>query len=134
MFVAYSFGYGMKATACTLVGNNIGSGDYKGSKRYFNITLLFTLMLLCFEITVLYIKSEFIIGLLTPLETLRNTIRSCYPLLLLSVITDCMKGTLQGAIRGLGLQDQMVPYHLSFGCVLVTIGIYYCAFSLGLGI
>ena len=45
-----------------------------------------------------------------------------------------IKGLLLGAIRGLKLQDEMVPFQISFNYIAVTICIYYITFSLDYGI
>jgi len=71
MMIAYMFGYGMKTTSCTMVGNKIGSGDYKGTIRYFRIAALFTVILVFFEAAGMYMYKEMITEMMTPLDSLR---------------------------------------------------------------
>jgi len=94
LMIAYMFGHGMKTTSCTMVGIKIGSGDYKGTIRYFRIAALFTVILVFCEASLIYTYKEKITEIISPLDSIRKIILSVFPLLAINIILDCIRASL----------------------------------------
>ena len=122
--VCYMPGYGVQAAATTLVGQEMGAGDYKKAKSYGNISIVLGTVIMSFMAIVLYFTCPLIFKVLTPsseVQVLAATVLriGCFaePLYAVSIVA-------AGALRG--AEDTFIPSIsnlLSIWIVRITLSI-----------
>ena len=122
--VCYMPGYGVQAAATTLVGQEMGAGDYKKAKSYGNISIVLGTVIMSFMAIVLYFTCPLIFKVLTPsseVQVLAATVLriGCFaePLYAVSIVAT-------GALRG--AEDTFIPSIsnlLSIWIVRITLSI-----------
>ena len=95
---------GVGKTACMLIGNAIGSQDATLAKRWFNMTLLYTLIY-CIAIQFVLIPSrELIAGVFTGEQDVKALVIACMPVVVLKFICDGFQCVLAcGVLPSLGM-------------------------------
>ena len=61
-------GFGVQSAATTLVGQEMGAGNYKKAKIYGNISILLGCLIMTFMATLIFVLCPYIFKLLTPVE------------------------------------------------------------------
>ena len=122
--ICYMPGYGVQAAATTLVGQEMGAGDYKKAKSYGNISIVLGTVIMSFMAIVLYFTCPLIFKVLTPsleVQVLAATVLriGCFaePLYAVSIVA-------AGALRG--AEDTFIPSIsnlLSIWIVRITLSI-----------
>jgi len=100
--MAYMSAYGMQSTACTVVGNQIGRGNVDKGYTYCWLTFFFAFALVSAEAYGIYQNQQQIINFLTDIEEIQDLIKSLMNLFIINLFPDALRGTLKGAIKGLG--------------------------------
>ena len=105
--ICYMPGFGVQSAATTLVGQQMGKGDYKTAKKYGNIAIWLGTLIMTFMAIVIFILCPYIFKLLTPVvevQILAVTVLriGCFaePLYGVSIVAS-------GALRG--AEDTFIP-------------------------
>lgn len=130
--ICYMPGFGVQSAATTLVGQEMGAGNYKKAKTYGNISIWLGSFIMTFMAIIIFVICPYIFKLLTPVEevqVLATTVLriGCFaePLYGVSIVA---AGSLRGA------EDTLVPSVLnlvSIWVVRITLSIILVV-SLGL--
>ena len=116
--ICYMPGFGAQSAATTLVGQEMGAGNYKKAKQYGNISIWLGSLIMTVMAAILFIICPYVFKLLTPVEevmTLATTILriGCFaePLYGVSIVAS-------GALRG--AEDTFVPSILNLISIWVV--------------
>ena len=101
--MAFTAVLGLQSPASTLIGNQIGNANVIQARKYYEISVLFLILIIISEITLLWIYRLELIGIFTKDEALTQEILIIYPMFLLCIIPDYVSGMFKGILRGLGL-------------------------------
>ena len=111
-------GFGVQSAATTLVGQQMGKGDYKTAKKYGNISIWLGTLIMTFMAIVIFILCPYIFKLLTPVvevQILAVTVLriGCFaePLYGVSIVAS-------GALRG--AEDTFIPSILNLLSIWVV--------------
>ena len=116
--ICYMPGFGVQSAATTLVGQEMGAGNYKKAKIYGNISILLGCLIMTFMATLIFVLCPYIFKLLTPVEEVQvlavTVLRiGCFaePLYGVSIVAS-------GALRG--AEDTLVPSILNLVSIWVV--------------
>lgn len=116
--VCYMPGFGVQSAATTLVGQEMGAGNYKKAKSYGNISIWLGSLIMTFMAIVLFFICPYVFKLLTPVEevqVLATTVLriGCFaePLYGVSIVAS-------GALRG--AEDTFIPSILNLLSIWVV--------------
>ena len=116
--ICYMPGFGVQSASTTLVGQEIGAGNYKKAKSYGNISIWLGTLIMTFMALVLFIICPYVFKLLTPVkevQILATTVLriGCFaePLYGVSIVAS-------GALRG--AEDTFIPSILNLLSIWVV--------------
>lgn len=116
--ICYMPGFGVQSAATTLVGQEMGAGDYKKAKSYGNISIWLGCLIMTFMAALLFVICPYVFKILTPVEevqVLATTVLriGCFaePLYGVSIVAS-------GALRG--AEDTFIPSILNLLSIWVV--------------
>lgn len=116
--ICYMPGFGVQSASTTLVGQEMGKGDYKTAKKYGNISICLGTLIMTFMAVLIFVICPFIFKVLTPVaevQVLATTVLriGCFaePLYGVSIVAS-------GALRG--AEDTFIPSLLNLISIWVV--------------
>lgn len=116
--VCYMPGFGVQSASTTLVGQEMGKGDYKKAKSYGNISIWLGSLIMTFMAVLLFVTCPYIFKILTPVEEVQTLATlvlriGCFaePLYGVSIVAS-------GALRG--AEDTFIPSILNLVSIWIV--------------
>ncbi len=116
--LCYMPGYGIGAAATTLVGQNIGAGEYKLAKRYGNIAIGMGCAIMTLMGIVMYFICPLVFQMLTPDPSVRTLAAEVLRIGLIAEPLYAVSIAASGALRG--AEDTLVPSILNLASIWVV--------------
>jgi len=116
--LCYMPGYGIGAAATTLVGQNIGAGEYKLAKRYGNIAIGMGCAIMTLMGIVMYFICPLVFQMLTPDPSVRMLAAEVLRIGLIAEPLYAVSIAASGALRG--AEDTLVPSILNLASIWVV--------------
>ena len=122
-------GYAMASTSASLIGSKIGCANVTAAKFYFRSAFLVQLMVCIGECIGLSVFMGLFLNRLTESKDLQNQLESVYQLFILNVFLDSMRAMMKGVLRGVGIQNSVLPYHILLQGMVLPGVMYAFAFN-----
>lgn len=105
-------GYSLASTGSTLCGQEIGCANVTAAKYYYRSVLIFQITISVLECIGLQIYLGFMLDQITEDINMQDTILTVYQLFIFNVFLDSIRVMLKGFLRGLGIQNSVLPIHI----------------------
>lgn len=105
-------GYSLCSTSATLCGREIGAANITGAKYYYRSVLTFQILISIIQCIGLQIFMGLFLDQITQDINMQDTILTVYTLFIFNVFLDSIRAMLKGFLRGLGIQNSVLIYHI----------------------
>ena len=105
-------GIAMASTSASLVGSKIGCANVTSAQYYFRSAFIVQFILCIGECIVLSVYMTLTLEKITDSKELLTQLESVYLLFSLNVFLDSMRAMMKGVLRGVGIQNSVLPYHI----------------------
>ena len=129
LFVALAPSFGMGSIAASLIGSKIGCANVTAAKYYYRSAMIVQLMIAIGECTLLSAWMLILVDRVTDSKDLQAQLESVYSLFVLNVFLDSMRAMLKGVLRGVGIQNTVLPYHILLQGMVLPGAMYGLAFT-----
>ena len=126
--MSYQIAWGMQSAACTVLGNQIGLGNLKGSNAYLRVILIVSLVLNCVEAVVVYRYRHEFLGLMTDLADVKQAAYTILIYFAINVFLEGNRGVIRGVIKAMGLQHTQIAIAIIAQWVVAPCLMYYFIF------
>lgn len=104
--------YALASTGATLCGQEIGSANITAAKYYYRSVLTLQITISIFMALGLQVFMGFMLDHITEDSSMQETILTVYQLFIFNVFLDSIRAMLKGFLRGLGIQNSALPWHI----------------------
>lgn len=122
-------GISMASTSASLVGSKIGCANVTSAQFYFRSAFIVQLLVCIGECVALSVFMTMFLERLTESKDLLNELESVYMLFILNVFLDSMRAMMKGVLRGVGIQNSVLPYHILLQGMVLPGVMYAFAFN-----
>jgi len=112
MMVCLIVGISLASTGATLCGQEIGCANVTAAKYYYRSCLVMQITISIFQCLGLQVFLGFFLDKITEDVNMQDTILTVYQLWIFNVFLDSVRVMLKGFLRGLGIQNSVIPYHI----------------------
>jgi Na+-driven multidrug efflux pump len=123
-------GYSLASAGATLVGQEVGCANITAAKYYYRSMLIVQILLTIALCMGLQILMGFFLDAVTDDVNMQDTILTVYQLWIFNIFLDNIRAMLKGFLRGLGIQNSVLPYHILVQGGCMPGGIFVLCFNL----
>mmetsp|Transcript_4761 Transcript_4761/g.8148 ORF Transcript_4761/g.8148 Transcript_4761/m.8148 type:complete len:185 (+) Transcript_4761:994-1548(+) len=130
----YMIPVGLASASNFFTGKYIGRGQVENAKKMANMCMTCAVIWSCFTIALVSFGQEGIMDFYTKQETVKDSMRSAWYVLLIFILFDCLQGVAAGLISGLNLLSKVKHVTIvDYWVVGIPISIYMM-FTLKMGL
>lgn len=122
-------GIAMASTSASLIGSKIGCANVTAAKFYYRSAVIVQLLVSIGECVGLSVFMAVMLGKVTESKDLGTALESVYQLFILNVFLDSMRAMMKGVLRGVGIQNSVLPYHILLQGMVLPGVMYAFAFN-----